>query len=97
MLYNVLLVSAIQQSESAIHIYTSPLFCISFPFTSWRLLKDHSFEVSIKSVNNTEWKRQNCMAHHKYLISNRARLPSRDIGDELNYYDFCNWMQNSTQ
>ena len=32
MLYNVVLVSALQQSESAIRIYVSPLFWIPFPF-----------------------------------------------------------------
>ena len=30
--YNVALVSAVQQSESVIHIHMSPLFWISFPF-----------------------------------------------------------------
>ena len=34
MLYNVVLVSAVQQSESAMCIHTSPLFGISFPFRS---------------------------------------------------------------
>ena len=34
LLYNILLVSAIQQSESAIRIHISPLFWISFPFKS---------------------------------------------------------------
>ena len=32
MLYNVVLVSAVQQSESAIHIHVSILFQILFPF-----------------------------------------------------------------
>ena len=31
MLYNVVLVSAVQQNESAMHIHISPLFWISFP------------------------------------------------------------------
>ena len=34
LLYNVVLVSAIQQSESVTHIHISPLFKISFPFRS---------------------------------------------------------------
>ena len=34
LLYNVVLVSTVQKSESAIHIHISPLFCISFPFSS---------------------------------------------------------------
>ena len=34
LLYNVVLVSAVQQSESAICIHISPLFWISFPFSS---------------------------------------------------------------
>ena len=34
MLYNVMLVSAIQQSESIIHKHVSPLFLISFQFRS---------------------------------------------------------------
>ena len=34
LLYNVVLVSAVQQSESAIHIHISPSFWISFPFRS---------------------------------------------------------------
>ena len=34
LLYNVVLVSAVQQSESAIRIHISPLFWISFPFRS---------------------------------------------------------------
>ena len=34
MLYNGVLVSAVQQSESAIRIHISPLFWISFPFRS---------------------------------------------------------------
>ena len=34
MLYNVVLVSAVQQSESAICIHISPLFRISFSFRS---------------------------------------------------------------
>ena len=32
--YNVVLVSALQKSESAIHIHISPRFWISFPFRS---------------------------------------------------------------
>ena len=34
LLYNVVLVSAVQPSESVIHIHISPLFWISFPFRS---------------------------------------------------------------
>ena len=34
MLYNIVLVSAVQQSESAICIHITPLFRISFPFRS---------------------------------------------------------------
>ena len=34
LLYNVVLVSAVQQSESAISIHLSPLVWISFPFRS---------------------------------------------------------------
>ena len=34
MLYNVVLVSTVQQSESAIHTHIFPLFWISFPFRS---------------------------------------------------------------
>ena len=34
MLYNVVLYSTVQQSESAMHIHISPPFCISFPFRS---------------------------------------------------------------
>ena len=34
MLYSVVSVSAVQQSESAIHIHISLLFGISFPFRS---------------------------------------------------------------
>ena len=34
MLYNTVLISAVQQSESAIHIHISPLFWIPFPFRS---------------------------------------------------------------
>ena len=34
LLYNVVFVSAVQQSESTIHIHISPLFWISLPFRS---------------------------------------------------------------
>ena len=34
LLYGAVFVSAVQQSESAMYIYVSPLFCISFPFMS---------------------------------------------------------------
>ena len=34
LLYHVVLVSAVEQSESPIHIHTSPLFWVSFPFRS---------------------------------------------------------------
>ena len=34
LLFNVVLISAVQQSESAIHIHISPLFWISSPFRS---------------------------------------------------------------
>ena len=34
LIYNVVLVSTVQQSESATRICISPLFCISFPFRS---------------------------------------------------------------
>ena len=34
LLFNVMLVSTVQQSESALRIHTSPLFWISFPFRS---------------------------------------------------------------
>ena len=34
LLYNVVSVSAVQQSESTIHIHISPLFWISLPFRS---------------------------------------------------------------
>ena len=38
MLYNVLLFSAVQQSESAINIHISPPFWISFTFGDYRAL-----------------------------------------------------------
>ena len=34
LLFNVMLVCAVQHSESALRIHTSPLFWISFPFRS---------------------------------------------------------------
>ena len=34
MLYNAVLVCAVQQSESAVHIHIFPLFWIPFPFRS---------------------------------------------------------------
>ena len=34
LLYNAVLVSTVQQSESAVHIHISPLFWLSFPFRS---------------------------------------------------------------
>ena len=39
MLYNVVLVSAVQQSESAIYTHISPLFWISFPFRSPQIIE----------------------------------------------------------
>ena len=41
-LYNVVLVSAVQQNGSAIHIHISPLFWISFPFRSPQCIKQSS-------------------------------------------------------
>ena len=38
LLYNVVLVSAVQQSESAIYAHISPLLWISFPFGHHRAL-----------------------------------------------------------
>ena len=34
LLYNIVLVTAVQQSDSATHIHASPLFWTSFPFRS---------------------------------------------------------------
>ena len=42
LLYNSVLVSAVQQSESVIHIHIAPLLYISFPFRS---LKSIEFPV----------------------------------------------------
>ena len=42
MLYNAVLVSIVQQSESATHIHISPLFWISFPFTSPQSIEKNS-------------------------------------------------------
>ena len=39
LLYNVVLVSTVQQNESGIHRYISPLCCISFPFRSPQCIK----------------------------------------------------------
>ena len=41
-LYNVMLVSTIQQNESAIHIHISPCFKISFPFRSLQKIEQNS-------------------------------------------------------
>ena len=42
LIYNVVLVSAVQKRESAIHIHISPLFWISFPFRSPQSIEQSS-------------------------------------------------------
>ena len=45
-LYNVVLVSTVQKSESATSIYTSPLFCISFQFWAPQICGHHKIVVT---------------------------------------------------
>ena len=49
LLYNVVLVSTVQQSESAIHIHISPLFWISFPFRSLQSIQQSSLCYTVGS------------------------------------------------
>ena len=50
MLYNVTLVSTVQQNESAIYVHVSPPFWISFPFRSLQRIKKSSLVA--QSVKN---------------------------------------------
>ena len=56
MLYNVLLVSAVHQSESAIHIHIPPLFWTSFPIRSPQrdLIKLKSFRTAKETITKTK-------------------------------------------
>ena len=76
MLYNVLLVSAVHQSESAIHIHIPPLFWTSFPIRSPQrdLIKLKSFRTAKETITKT--KRQSplffsiilCLQHFFLLL-----------------------------
>ena len=58
MLYNVLLVSAVHQSESAFHIHIPPLFWTSFPIRSPQrdLIKLKSFHTAKETITKTKRK-----------------------------------------
>ena len=49
LLFNVVLISAVQQSESAIHIHISPLFWISSPFRSAQSTEQSSLCCTVGS------------------------------------------------
>ena len=49
LIYNVVLVFAVQQSESVIHMHISPLFQISFPFRSPKNIEESSLCYAIGS------------------------------------------------
>ena len=49
LLYNIVLVSTVQQSESAIHIHISPLLWISFSFNSPQSIEQSSLSYTVCS------------------------------------------------
>ena len=55
LLYNVMLVSALQKTESDIHIHISPLFWISFPFRSPQNTEysSHAIQDLLQSMGNS--------------------------------------------
>ena len=76
MVYNVMLVSAVQQNESTIHIQISPLFWISFPF---RLPK--SIKQSSLCYKDTVGSRQLSILYQQYTYVN-PNLPSWQVDGE---------------
>ena len=85
MLYNVVLVSAVQQSESAIYTHISPLFWISFPFRSPQII-EWGFP------GDSDSKESSCNAGDLGLIPGSGRSPGERIGYPLQYSGLENSM-----
>ena len=66
LLYNVVLVSTLQKSESATSIHTSPLFCISFQFWPPQNCSQH------RTVTKTcVWSQHTALSSPGYTVGSR--------------------------